>query len=148
MMLESGAVCFDIARGFEEPGNRKEAVIETSAGRIAERLDALRSLSPEFEAAALVSIDGLVIASSMPAEIVDQHMAAMSAAMLALGERIADELGRGALEQVFIKGDRGCVLLMAVADVAILTALASDEAKLGLLFLDMRRAASDLQALV
>ena len=41
-------------------------------------------------------------------------MAAMSAAMLALGERIAAELGRGELDQVYIKGDSGYVLLMSV----------------------------------
>ena len=72
----------------------------------------------------------------------------MSAAMLSLGERIATELGRGELEQVYIKGVNGFVVLMAVGEEAVLTALASEKAKLGLIFLDMRRAVEDLEKLI
>ncbi|MCS6964346.1 MAG: roadblock/LC7 domain-containing protein, partial [Thermoflexus sp.] len=66
------------------------------------------------------------------------------AAMLSLGERIASELRRGTLDQVYIRGERGYVVLMAVGEEAVLTVLARPQAKLGLLFLDMRRAAEDL----
>jgi len=68
--------------------------------------------------------------------------------MLSLGERIAGELGRGALEQVYIRGDNGYVILSAVGEEAVLTALAREGAKLGLIFLEMRRAAEDLTRLV
>ena len=72
----------------------------------------------------------------------------MSAAMLALGERIAAELGRGSLDQVFIKGDNGLVLMTTVNDNAVLTVLAAEEANLGLAMLDMRRTAKALVELV
>jgi predicted regulator of Ras-like GTPase activity (Roadblock/LC7/MglB family) len=72
----------------------------------------------------------------------------MSAAMLSLGDRIAGELGRGALNQVFVKGDQGYVILMSVGEDAVLTVLAHQEAKLGLVLLDMRRTAGDLAALL
>jgi hypothetical protein len=72
----------------------------------------------------------------------------MSAAMLSLGERIAMELGRGMLDQVYIRGDDGYVLLLDVGEEAVLTVLARKEAKLGMLFLDMKRAAADLGELV
>jgi predicted regulator of Ras-like GTPase activity (Roadblock/LC7/MglB family) len=72
----------------------------------------------------------------------------MSAAMLSLGERIAGELGRGALEQVHIKGKSGYVILMSVGEDAVLTTLAREQAKLGLIFLDMRRATDDLKKLI
>jgi hypothetical protein len=72
----------------------------------------------------------------------------MSAAMLSLGERIAAELGRGMLDQVYVRGDRGYVILMSVGEEAVLTVLARSEAKLGLIFLDMRRAAEDLSVLL
>jgi predicted regulator of Ras-like GTPase activity (Roadblock/LC7/MglB family) len=68
--------------------------------------------------------------------------------MLSLGERIASELGRGSLEQVYIKGQQGYVILMAVGEEAVLTALAREQAKLGLIFLDMRRAAEALIKLI
>ena len=72
----------------------------------------------------------------------------MSAAMLSLGERIASELGRGSLEQVYVKGEKGYVVLMSVGEEAVLTALAREQAKLGLILLDMRRAAEDLSKLI
>jgi hypothetical protein len=72
----------------------------------------------------------------------------MSAAMLSLGERIASELGRGVLDQVYIKGEHGYVLLMSVGEEAVLTVLARAQAKLGLLFLDMRRSAEELTKIV
>ena len=72
----------------------------------------------------------------------------MSAAMLSLGERISSELGRGSLDQVYIRGNSGFVILMSVGEDAVLTVLAREKAKLGLLFLDMRRAVDDLLTLI
>ena len=116
------------------------------AARLTQRLDALRALSPELEAVALISVEGVIIASSIAADLEGERLASMSAAMLALGERIAGDLGRGALEQVFIKGQNGFVLLLALDQGALLTALASEEAKLGLALFDMRAAAVELRA--
>lgn len=112
------------------------------------RLRDLQANSQAVEAAAVVSVDGLSMASSMPADVEEDRVAAMSAAMLSLGERIASELGRGKLDQVYIKGEKGFVILMAVGTEAVLTVLARGDAKLGLVFLDMGRAVDDLARLV
>jgi uncharacterized protein len=112
------------------------------------RLRDLRVGTPDVEASAVVSVDGLIIASDLPADVEEDRVSAMSAAMLSLGERIAGELGRGNLDQVYIRGSNGYVILMSVGEEAVLTALARQEAKLGLVFLDMRRAASDLSNLI
>ncbi len=116
--------------------------------QLVNRLRELQASSPDIEATAVVSVDGLTIASALPQGIEEDRVSAMSAAMLSLGERIASELGRGALEQVFIKGQNGYVVLMAVGEEAVLTALAREQAKLGLIFLDMRRAAEDIVTLL
>ena len=115
---------------------------------MADRLRDLQASSPDVEAAAVVSVDGLAMASALPREVSEDRVSAMSAAMLSLGERIAEELGRGSLDQVYIKGEGGYVLLSAVGKEAVLTVLARADAKLGLLFLDMRRATDDLEKLV
>jgi len=112
------------------------------------RLREMQAASPEIEASAVVSVDGLIMASALPAEAEEDRVSAMSAAMLSLGERIAKELGRGILEQVYIRGNGGYVILTAVGEEAVLTALAREGAKLGLVFLEMRRAAEDLLRLV
>jgi uncharacterized protein len=113
-----------------------------------ERLRDLQASSPDIEASAVVSVDGLTIASALPQGVEEDRVSAMSAAMLSLGERIATELGRGSLEQVYIKGQKGYVVLMSVGDEAVLTALAREQAKLGLIFLDMRRATEALEKLI
>jgi len=116
--------------------------------QLVERLRDLQISSPDVEAAAIVSVDGLSIASSLPSNIEEDRVSAMSAAMLSLGERIATELGRGTLEQVYVKGERGFVILSAVGEEAVLTVLARQQAKLGLIFLDMSRAVKELEKLV
>ncbi len=116
--------------------------------RMVDRLREMQVSTPDIEASAVVSVDGLIMASSLPANVEEDRVSAMSAAMLSLGERIAGELGRGMLDQVYIRGDNGYVILTAVGEEAVLTALARKEAKLGLVFLDMRRAAEDMIKLV
>ncbi len=113
-----------------------------------DRLRELQASSPDIEASAIVSVDGLTIASALPQGVEEDRVSAMSAAMLSLGERIASELGRGTLDQVYIKGEQGYVVLMSVGEEAVLTALAREHAKLGLIFLDMRRATEDLRKLI
>lgn len=113
-----------------------------------QRLKDLRASSPDVEASAVVSVDGLTMASALPSNVEEDRVAAMSAAMLSLGERIATELGRGTLDQVYIRGATGFVVLMSVGEEAVLTVLAREQAKLGLLFLDMRRATEDLSTLL
>jgi uncharacterized protein len=112
------------------------------------RLRDMQAASPDIEASAVVSVDGLIMASALPAEVEEDRVSAMSAAMLSLGERISGELGRGTLEQVYIRGSSGYVILTSVGEEAVLTALAREQAKLGLIFLEMRRAAEDLTRLV
>ena len=111
-------------------------------------LKELQMTTPDIEASAIVSVDGLIIASALPADVEEDRVSAMSAAMLSLGERIAGELGRGVLDQVYVRGARGYVILSAVGEEAVLTVLARQDAKLGLVFLDMRRAAEELNRLL
>jgi hypothetical protein len=113
-----------------------------------DRLRDLQSSSPDIEGSALVSVDGLSIATLLRPNIEEDRVSAMSAAMLSLGERIAGELGRGALEQVYIRGEKGYVLEMAVGEDAVLTVMAREGAKLGLILLDMKRATEDLAKLL
>ena len=118
------------------------------AERLVQRLRELQATTPEIEASAVVSVDGLIMASSLPVGVEEDRVSAMSAAMLSLGDRISTELGRGTLDQVYIKGQEGYVILMAVGDEAVLTTLVREGAKLGLILLDMRRTVDDLVKLL
>jgi predicted regulator of Ras-like GTPase activity (Roadblock/LC7/MglB family) len=107
-------------------------------------LASLASSSGDIEASAVVSTDGLLMASNFPANMDEDRMAAMAAALLAIGERTSQELERGNLEQVFVRGDNGFIVMMAAGEDGVLTVLCSDRAKMGLIFLDMKRAAAEI----
>jgi len=121
---------------------------KTRTESMVDRLRQLQGRTPDIEASAVVSVDGLIMASSLPAGVEEDRVSAMSAAMLSLGERIATELGRGMLDEVYIHGTDGYVLLMASGRDAVLTVLAREQAKLGLVLLEMRRAVGDLERIV
>lgn len=121
---------------------------KTRTEQMVDRLRELQANTPDVEASAVVSVDGLIMASALPGSVEEDRVSAMSAAMLSLGERIANELGRGGLDEVYIHGDEGYVLLMSVGRDAVLTVLAREQAKLGLVLLEMRRATKDLAQLV
>jgi uncharacterized protein len=121
---------------------------DSRVDQMVERLRAMQAAAPDIEASAVVSVDGLIMASALQRGVEEDRVSAMSAAMLSLGERISGELGRGSLEQVYIRGGNGAVVLTSVGAEAVLTALARQEAKLGLIFLEMRRAADDIIKLV
>jgi len=123
-------------------------VNESRSSKLVEILQDLQVSSPGIQASAVVSVDGLTIASALPQNVQEDRVAAMSAAMLSLGERISSELGRGDLDQVYIKGEMGYVMLMSVGEDAVLTTLAKAKAKLGLIFLDMQRAIDEIAEII
>src|SRR5574343_1303593 len=107
-------------------------------------LSELNGSTADIEASAVLSTDGLMIASVLPAGMDEDRVGAMSAAMLSLGDRTAQELARGTLEQVLIKGAKGYVLMTYAGAESVLTVLAKPNAKLGLIFLDVKRAAASI----
>ncbi len=113
-----------------------------------ERLKTLNNASYGLEASMIVSADGLSIASALPDGMEEARISAMSAAMLSLSESITRELQKGSLEQVYIKGENGYVLLMSIAKKAVLTVFAEENIKLGLIILIMKQAVADLEPLI
>lgn len=111
-------------------------------------LEELKSSSADVEASALISTDGLMIASALPQGMDEDRVGAMSAALLSLGDRAARELVRGNLERVLLQGEKGYVIMSNSGTEAVLTVLAKPNAKLGLLFLDIKRAAETLSKLI
>lgn len=127
-------------------GPRKEFAMRTDMFQ--QVLEELKGSSADVEASALISTDGLMIASALPQGMDEDRVGAMSAALLSLGDRAARELARGTLERVLLQGERGYVIMSSSGTEAVLTVLAKQNAKLGLLFLDIKRAAEALAKLV
>lgn len=116
--------------------------------RIQEILRSLRSVSPDIIGLAMVSTDGFVIASLLPNEIDEELVSGMAAALFGVGECIAAEFMGGQMEQMYVRGKQGYVILNAVGQEALLIVLTTPDAKLGLVFLDIRRRVGELAKIV
>ncbi len=95
--------------------------------------------TPGIEASAVVSVQGLPIASAMPTEVDESVVAAMTAAMLSVGERAAQELVRGNLQQILMQGDEGYIIIKGAGMSAIITVLAKNDANLGLILMVLKK---------
>lgn len=117
---------------------------EDFRSKLERKLHELERRVPELEASALVSVDGLMMVSALRAGMDEDRIAAMSAALLGVAERIGTELERGGFEMGIVSGERGYVVVTNVGAEAALVALADKEAKLGLLFYELKRTAEEL----
>jgi predicted regulator of Ras-like GTPase activity (Roadblock/LC7/MglB family) len=116
--------------------------------KIQDILRSLRSVSPDIVGSAIVSTDGFIVASLLPSEVDEELVSGMAAALLGVGERIATELMGGSMEQTYVRGRLGYVLLNAVGTDALLIVLTTPDAKLGLVFLDVRRRVAELVKII
>jgi predicted regulator of Ras-like GTPase activity (Roadblock/LC7/MglB family) len=117
---------------------------ETRTERIQDVLRSLRAASPDIIGSAVVSTDGFIVASLLPSEIDEEVVSGMAAAMLGIGERISHELMGAQMDQTYVRSPGGYVLLNAVGTDAVLIVLTTAEAKLGLIFLDVKRRVGEL----
>ena len=102
------------------------------------------SSTPDVQGVALVSPDGLSLASVLPSQMDEERTAAMSASILSLGERIGGELARGNVERIIVRGEKGYSLLVGCGSEAVLLVLANSSAKKGLLFLESKRVVNQI----
>jgi predicted regulator of Ras-like GTPase activity (Roadblock/LC7/MglB family) len=79
------------------------------------------SATSDIQGAALVTPDGLPLASTLPGNMDEERVAAMSASLLSLGERIGQELARGTIDRIFVEGNTGYGILTSCGDDALST---------------------------
>ena len=122
-----------------------------SSSRSMSRVDSLNRIlkqlqtgSPDVEASALISEDGLMIASALPTDLDETRVAGMTATLLSLGTRASTELRRGDVHEVIVRGDLGYAVMISAGRGVLLLALTTEHAKLGLVFFDMREAISGI----
>ncbi|MBU4490503.1 MAG: roadblock/LC7 domain-containing protein [Actinobacteria bacterium] len=129
-------------------GRGAEGLDVVRENELQEALKRLLEKGQDIDAAAVVSMDGFVMASVLPAGYEEDRLGAMSAALLSLGERTSLELGRGELAQVFVEGAQGYVFLLAAGEDAVLNAIVRRGGKLGLVLYDIRNAAKDIARII
>ena len=103
---------------------------------------------PHVEATAVVSTDGLVIASRLPDQVEEDRVGAMGAAILSISTRSGEELDRGEMVRVLIEGTDGYLLIRSIGDVAILVALVNKKVRLGMLFYECKQCIAQLNEIL
>ncbi len=116
--------------------------------RLNRTLRRLQADSPDVEASALISEDGLMIASALPADMEEVRVGGMSATLHSLGSRAANMLNLGNLEQVLIRGENGYAVMLRATSGTMLLVLTNKKAKLGLIFLDMSQSAAAIAQII
>jgi len=111
-------------------------------------LKKLLSAIPEVKAAAIVSAEGLPIASALPQGVDETRIAAMTAALLSLSERAVIEMDKGEFEQLYVRGNEGYLLVLQAGPNAVLTVSTTKDVRLGLIFLDCKRTTEKIAKLI
>ena len=122
--------------------------MEPTTDSLDEILKKLLSAIPEVKAAAIVSAEGLPIASALPQGVDETRIAAMTAALLSLAERSVIELDKGEFDQLYVKGSQGYLLVLQAGPNAVLTVSTTKDVRLGLIFLDCKRTCEKIAKLI
>ncbi len=96
------------------------------------------------EAASIAREDGLVVAHQLPSDLDAKKMAAMAAALLGTGTRVAEELNRGCVQHCWLHCDRGKVIAYRTPGSTLLIALLSEKANVGFVQMAMEEAIEEM----
>ena len=121
---------------------------QTISDQLDEVLNNFERNVPHLEATAIVSTDGLVIASRLPDRVEEDRVGAMGAAILSISTRSGKELDRGQMRRVLIEGTDGYLLIRSIGEFAILVALVDKKVRLGMLFYECKRCIAQLNEIL
>jgi hypothetical protein len=102
----------------------------------------LQSLHDNLEgirSSAIVSAEGLIVQSILEEGISDIKLAAMTATILSVGERVLIELKSGILDVCILQGDEGNFCVMEAGKELILAVCLNTDARMDIAFVEMRK---------
>jgi len=117
---------------------------ETKKERLLSILKGLSSIG-DIEGSAIVTRDGLLIASDLPREIDAETFAAMSATMLGAAETAVSELKKGTVERVIAEGKQTKLIAKGAGSSAVLVSMVRADANLGLVLVEMGKASEKIE---
>ncbi len=107
--------------------------------RFDELLKQFITANPEVKEAAIISVEGLPIASALPQSVDETKISAMTAALLSLSETAIIEMRKGNFNQLHIKGSKGYLIIMQAGLNAVFTVSTTMDVRLGLILLECSR---------
>jgi hypothetical protein len=98
--------------------------------------------SGNLDSGCIVSEDGLPICSAISDVEEENLLSAISAVVLAMGERTVDELKQGRLSQVTIQADDGVTVVRSAGKHQLIIGTARSKASLGLIYLALQKSST------
>ncbi|HEY3267896.1 MAG TPA: roadblock/LC7 domain-containing protein [Armatimonadota bacterium] len=121
---------------------------DSTADRVTQRLRRLRHGLPEILAAFVLTADGLPVSAVSRIGVDEEMVAASAAALLGQARKVARLLKQGRMRQMVIQGaDHDFIIAGGPGD-AVLAAVLEKGATLGLVAVDVQRAAEEVLQLV
>lgn len=111
--------------------------------RIKQQLNELKAEMPEIEGIAVLTKEGLPIASIF-STIDPAILSAITATLNNVSEKAMEELQKGLLETVIVQGEQGHLVVQGIGTSAIIAVLASKSAKPGLIYILVNRVSDKL----
>ena len=99
----------------------------------------------DIEGAAVITRDGLLIASELSTNIDGETLAAMTATMTGAAETAIQELKKSSPDRVIVESKNTKLISVGAGEQAILACVINADAKLGLILLEMKKAADNIR---
>ncbi|MCS7125782.1 MAG: roadblock/LC7 domain-containing protein [Aigarchaeota archaeon] len=119
----------------------------TRAEKLQTVISELTRGNPDIIGTAVISADGLMIFSRLPAGIDEERASAAISALQSIVERVSEQVALGKLNYLILLTDKGGSILYA-GKKASLVVLMSPKAKIGLLIMDVKDAVDKLKDLL
>ncbi|MCB0034882.1 MAG: DUF4388 domain-containing protein [Anaerolineales bacterium] len=107
-------------------------------------LDSVVNNSSDIAGAAIVDNDGLLLASIFNSSVDGNRVAAVSAGLISLASRSAQQLNQGAVKQTLIQAEQGNIIAIRANPTTSFVALTPVDVNLGMAFMECRDAAKSI----
>jgi len=97
---------------------------------------------------AIVSAEGLIVQSILEEGISDIKLAAMTATILSVSERVLIELKSGILDVCILQGDEGNFVVMEAGKELIIAVCLDLDARMDTCFIEMRKVSEQLKSIL
>ncbi len=111
-------------------------------------LQSLKENIEGFRSGAIVSAEGLIVISILEEGISDIKLAAMTATILSVAERVLIELKSGVLDLCILQGDEGNFCVMACNEELIIAVCLSIDARMDTCFIEMRKVSEQIRSIM
>jgi len=119
-------------------------MVETKKEKITQILQKLKSTG-DIEGVAVITRDGLLIASELSEGIDGDTFAAMSATMAGAAETAIQELKKSSADRIIVESKNTKLITIGAGEQAILACIVNPNAKLGLILMEMKKASENIK---